>query len=75
MNANKLLLAHASHEIRTDYPYSPASWNDDDAGKSVWQTIQDKVQKRADAINRDLTGLNDLVESICSSVVWMPVMR
>lgn len=65
MNANKLLLAHASHEIRTpitrirlqvEMMTMLASHFD--------KTIQDKVQKRADAINRDLTGLNDLVESI-----------
>lgn len=65
MNANKLLLAHASHEIRTpitrirlqiEMMSMLANQLDDKA--------QEKFSKRADAINRDLTGLNDLVESI-----------
>ncbi len=65
MNANKLLLAHASHEIRT--PITRIRLQVEMLTMLACQfdkTIQDKVQKRADAINRDLTGLNDLVESI-----------
>ena len=65
MNANKLLLAHASHEIRT--PITRIRLQVEMLTMLASQfdkTIQDKVQKRADAINRDLTGLNDLVESI-----------
>lgn len=65
MNANKLLLAHASHEIRT--PITRIRLQVEMMTMLVSQfdkTIQDKFQKRADAINRDLTGLNDLVESI-----------
>ena len=65
MNANKLLLAHASHEIRT--PITRIRLQVEMMTMLASQfdkTIQDKVQKRADAINRDLTGLNDLVESI-----------
>lgn len=65
MNANKLLLAHASHEIRTPITrirlqvemMNMLANQLDDKG-------QEKFAKRADAINRDLTGLNDLVESI-----------
>ena len=65
MNANKLLLAHASHEIRT--PITRIRLQVEMMTMLANQcdkTIQDKFQKRADAINRDLTGLNDLVESI-----------
>ncbi len=65
MNANKLLLAHASHEIRT--PITRIRLQVEMMTMLASQfdkTIQDKVRKRADAINRDLTGLNDLVESI-----------
>ena len=65
MNANKLLLAHASHEIRT--PITRIRLQVEMMTMLASQfdkTIQDKVQKRADAINRDLTGLTDLVESI-----------
>lgn len=65
MNANKLLLAHASHEIRTPITrirlqvemMNMLASQLDDKG-------QEKFTKRAEAINRDLTGLNDLVESI-----------
>lgn len=65
MNANKLLLAHASHEIRTPITrirlqvemMSMLANQLDEKG-------QEKFLTRANAINRDLTGLNDLVESI-----------
>lgn len=65
MNANKLLLAHASHEIRTPITrirlqiemMSMLANQLDEKG-------QEKFLSRANAINRDLTGLNDLVESI-----------
>ena len=65
MNANKLLLAHASHEIRT--PITRIRLQVEMMTMLASQfdkPVQDKFQKRADAINRDLTGLNDLVESI-----------
>lgn len=65
INANNLLLAHASHEFRTPITrirlqiemmnMLADKLNDDDKAK---------FDKRATAINRDLTGLNDLVESI-----------
>ncbi len=65
INANNLLLAHASHEFRTpitrirlqiEMMDMLASRLDDDT--------KAKFDKRAAAVNRDLTGLNDLVESI-----------
>ncbi|WP_294033666.1 sensor histidine kinase [uncultured Moraxella sp.] len=65
INANSLLLAHASHEFRTpitrirlqiEMMDMLASRLDDDT--------KAKFDKRAAAVNRDLTGLNDLVESI-----------
>lgn len=65
MNANKLLLAHASHEIRT--PITRIRLQVEMMGMLASQLDaagQQKFAKRADAINRDLTGLNDLVESI-----------
>lgn len=65
MNANKLLLAHASHEIRT--PITRIRLQVEMMSMLASQLdakAQDKFAKRADAINRDLTGLNDLVESI-----------
>lgn len=65
MNANKLLLAHASHEIRT--PITRIRLQVEMMGMLASQLdtkAQEKFAKRADAINRDLTGLNDLVESI-----------
>lgn len=65
INANNLLLAHASHEFRTPITrirlqiemMDMLAGKLDDADKA-------KFDKRAAAINRDLTGLNDLVESI-----------
>ncbi|UTO04114.1 ATP-binding protein [Moraxella sp. FZLJ2107] len=65
INANSLLLAHASHEFRTpitrirlqiEMMDMLAARLDDDT--------KAKFDKRAAAVNRDLTGLNDLVESI-----------
>lgn len=65
INANNLLLAHASHEFRTPLTrirlqiemmdILAQKLNDEDKAK---------FDKRAAAITRDLTGLNDLVESI-----------
>lgn len=65
INANSLLLAHASHEFRTPITrirlqiemmdMLASKLSDDDKAK---------FDKRAAAVNRDLTGLNDLVESI-----------
>lgn len=65
INANNLLLAHASHEFRTPITrirlqiemmdMLTNKLDDDDKAK---------FDKRALAVNRDLTGLNDLVESI-----------
>lgn len=65
MNANKLLLAHASHEIRT--PITRIRLQIEMMGMLANQLdakAQEKFTKRAEAVNRDLTGLNDLVESI-----------
>lgn len=65
MNANKLLLAHASHEIRT--PITRMRLQVEMMGMladKLDKPLQEKFNKRAEAINRDLTGLNDLVESI-----------
>lgn len=65
MNANKLLLAHASHEIRT--PITRIRLQVEMMSmlaQKLEKPMQEKLDKRADAINRDLTGLNDLVESI-----------
>lgn len=65
INANSLLLAHASHEFRT--PITRIRLQVEMMDMLV-QKLSDadkaKFEKRADAINRDLTGLNDLVESI-----------
>lgn len=65
MSANKLLLAHASHEIRT--PITRIRLQIEMMGMLASQLdakAQEKFAKRAEAVNRDLTGLNDLVESI-----------
>lgn len=65
MNANKLLLAHASHEIRT--PITRIRLQVEMMSmlaSQLGEKGQEKFAKRADAVNRDLTGLNDLVESI-----------
>ncbi|VEG12394.1 ATP-binding protein [Moraxella cuniculi] len=65
INANNLLLAHASHEFRT--PITRIRLQIE-----MMQMLLDKLDdetkekfnKRAAAVNRDLTGLNELVESI-----------
>ena len=65
MNANKLLLAHASHEIRT--PITRIRLQIEMMGmlaNQLDEKAQEKFHSRATAVNRDLTGLNDLVESI-----------
>lgn len=65
INANNLLLAHASHEFRTPITRIRLQIEMMDMLTSKL-TDEDKAKfdKRASAINRDLTGLNDLVESI-----------
>lgn len=65
INANNLLLAHASHELRT--PITRIRLQIEMMEMLVKQLpteSQEKFHKRAQAVNRDLTGLNDLVESI-----------
>ncbi len=65
INANNLLLAHASHEFRT--PITRIRLQIEMMDMLASQLDADskaKFDKRASAINRDLTGLNDLVESI-----------
>lgn len=65
INANNLLLAHASHELRTPITRIRLQIEMMDmlAGALPSDT-KAKFDKRAQAINRDLAGLNDLVESI-----------
>ncbi len=65
INANNLLLAHASHELRTPITRIRLQIEMMDmlAGALPSDT-KEKFDKRAQAINRDLSGLNDLVESI-----------
>ena len=65
INANNLLLAHASHELRTPITRIRLQIEMMDmlAGSMPVDT-KVKFDKRAQAINRDLSGLNDLVESI-----------
>ncbi|WP_201556473.1 ATP-binding protein [Psychrobacter sp. 72-O-c] len=65
INANNLLLAHASHELRTPITRIRLQIEMMDmlAGAMPIDT-KAKFDKRAQAINRDLSGLNDLVESI-----------
>lgn len=65
INANSLLLAHASHEFRT--PITRIRLQIEMMDMLTQKLDPDdkaKFDKRACAINRDLTGLNDLVESI-----------
>lgn len=65
VNANNLLLAHASHELRTPITRIRLQIEMMDMLASELKTeSKTKFDKRAAAINRDLTGLNDLVESI-----------
>ncbi|MDN3502469.1 sensor histidine kinase [Psychrobacter sp. 5A.1] len=65
VDANNLLLAHASHELRTPITRIRLQIEMMDmlAGALPSDT-KAKFDKRAKAINRDLSGLNDLVESI-----------
>ena len=65
INANNLLLAHASHEIRTPITRIRLQIEMMDMLASTMAIeTKAKFDKRAQAINRDLSGLNDLVESI-----------
>lgn len=65
INANSLLLAHASHEFRTPITRIRLQVEMMDMlASKLSPDDKAKFNKRANAINRDLTGLNDLVESI-----------
>ena len=65
INANSLLLAHASHELRTPITRIRLQIEMMDMLAEVMPSdTKAKFDKRAQAINRDLSGLNDLVESI-----------
>ncbi|HSP85026.1 MAG TPA: sensor histidine kinase [Psychrobacter sp.] len=65
IDANNLLLAHASHELRTPITRIRLQIEMMDMLTSALPSdIKAKFDKRAQAINRDLSGLNDLVESI-----------
>lgn len=65
INANNLLLAHASHELRTPITRIRLQVEMMDMlADAMPVDTKAKFDKRAQAINRDLSGLNDLVESI-----------
>ena len=65
IDANNLLLAHASHELRTPITRIRLQIEMMDMLTSgLPSDTKAKFDKRAQAINRDLSGLNDLVESI-----------
>ncbi|TXD96394.1 sensor histidine kinase [Psychrobacter frigidicola] len=65
IEANNLLLAHASHELRTPITRIRLQIEMMDMlASSMTTDTKAKFDKRAQAINRDLSGLNDLVESI-----------
>lgn len=65
IDANNLLLAHASHELRTPITRIRLQIEMMDMLAGALPTdTKAKFDKRAQAINRDLSGLNDLVESI-----------
>ncbi len=65
IDANNLLLAHASHELRTPITRIRLQIEMMDMlTEPLPVDIKAKFDKRAQAINRDLSGLNDLVESI-----------
>ncbi|WP_049238188.1 sensor histidine kinase [Moraxella canis] len=65
INAHSLLLAHASHEFRTPITRIRLQIEMMDMLTSqLDEATKAKFDKRASAVNRDLTGLNDLVESI-----------
>lgn len=65
IDANNLLLAHASHELRTPITRIRLQIEMMEMlASEMSEETQAKFHKRAQAVNRDLTGLNDLVESI-----------
>jgi signal transduction histidine kinase len=65
VDANNLLLAHASHELRTPITRIRLQIEMMDMLAGALPTdTKAKFDKRAHAITRDLAGLNDLVESI-----------
>ena len=65
IDANNLLLAHASHELRTPITRIRLQIEMMEMlANEMSEETQAKFHKRAQAVNRDLTGLNDLVESI-----------
>ncbi|MGO3270889.1 MAG: HAMP domain-containing protein, partial [Psychrobacter sp.] len=65
IDANNLLLAHASHELRTPITRIRLQIEMMDMLTSALPSdTKGKFDKRAQAVNRDLSGLNDLVESI-----------
>ena len=65
IDANNLLLAHASHELRTPITRIRLQIEMMDMlAEGLPPDTKAKFDKRAQAINRDLSGLNDLVESI-----------
>ncbi len=65
INANNLLLAHASHEFRTPITRIRLQVEMMDMiANGLSENMQAMFLKRANAINKDLTGLNDLIESI-----------
>ncbi len=65
IDANSLLLAHASHELRTPITRIRLQIEMMEMlASEMSEETQAKFHKRAQAVNRDLTGLNDLVESI-----------
>lgn len=65
LNANSLLLAHASHEFRTPITRMRLQTEMIDMlSNYLDDTQRAKLKKRATAINQDLNGLNELIESI-----------
>ncbi len=65
ISANNLLLAHASHEFRTPITRIRLQIEMMDMlTQNLDGDTKAKFDKRAAAVNRDLTGLNDLIESI-----------
>lgn len=65
IHANTLLLAHASHEFRT--PITRMRLHSEMLtmlGEQLDPMHKDALQARADAINKDLNGLNELVEGV-----------
>ena len=65
VDANNLLLAHASHELRTPITRIRLQIEMMDMlASGLPADTKSKFDKRAHAITRDLSGLNDLVESI-----------